>query len=183
MPGIPARGLRPASELAADRLHGERLRYVGGCRCELCRAANTRYENGRRAARKAGDWNGVVPADRARAHIRKLKKHGLGRRAIAEAAGVREQMVWEIRKGRKLRLRARAERRILAVTKEMISDRALVPAKRLWDRINQLLEEGYTKTFIKDQLGYKSSGLQFNRSRVTARNRENVERLYLRLTA
>ena len=30
--------------------HGSRAKYVGGCRCELCRAANARGEKARRAA-------------------------------------------------------------------------------------------------------------------------------------
>lgn len=62
-------GLRPVAELAADRPHGDRLRYMAGCRCKECRAANTAYETQRALARKAGDWNGVVSAARARSHI------------------------------------------------------------------------------------------------------------------
>ena len=54
--------LRSAVELAAGKPHGTRIRYVGGCRCLPCRAANSRYESERQAARKLGDWNGLVDA-------------------------------------------------------------------------------------------------------------------------
>src|SRR5260370_12030990 len=85
---IEKRGLRSAVELAADKSHGTRLKYMGGCKCIPCRAANSRYEVERSAARKAGDWNGIVDADRARTHIRKLSKAGVGYKPVADAPGV-----------------------------------------------------------------------------------------------
>ena len=65
---LAQRGLKPASELAAKRPHGDRLRYVAGCRCDLCRKANSTYERERQKARAAGDWNGIVDAAKARQH-------------------------------------------------------------------------------------------------------------------
>lgn len=62
MNAIESRGLKPVAELAEQRSHGDRLKYLAGCRCVPCRAANSRYEVARAAARKAGDWNGLVPA-------------------------------------------------------------------------------------------------------------------------
>ena len=34
--------------------HGTRARYVGGCGCDDCRAANSAYEHGRRHGRRVG---------------------------------------------------------------------------------------------------------------------------------
>lgn len=178
---MSARGLRPAGELAASRQHGDRLRYMSGCRCGECRAANSRYERVRQKARKAGDWNGIVPSDKARAHIRKLARQGVGRRSISAAADVPDSIVFAIRAGKKPHIRARTERKILAVTPAMRGDRSLVPAGPLWRRIGLLLEEGYTKTQLAKMLGY-AAALQFNKRRVTARSDADVAALYRRLT-
>ena len=42
--------------------HGTRHRYLSGCKCVPCRAANSRYSTERAAAQRAGDWRGFVPA-------------------------------------------------------------------------------------------------------------------------
>lgn len=180
--GIPSRGLRSAHSLAADRPHGDRLRYMAGCHCAECRAANSRYENERQKARRNGDWNGVVDAAPARKHIRFLSRRGLGRRAIAAASDIREQTIQTIRRGYKTRIRARTLRRILDVTPDLLADHALVRARRLWSCIRRLQEEGYTKTRLAQLLGY-SKALQFRKTFVTARNEHNVLRLYERLMA
>ena len=178
---LRARGLRPVGELAANRLHGDRLRYLAGCKCTDCRKANSRYESQRQAARRAGDWNGIVSAKRARRHILKLSRIGVGRRAIAAASDVGETTIQEVRSRKKLHIRARTERRILDVTPDMISDRALVPAGALWKRIGHLLEEGYTKRRIAQLLGYSSPALQFKKAKVTARSDYDIAQLFQRL--
>jgi len=66
---------------------GTRAKYMGArCRCMLCRAANSRYETGRLAARKNGDWNGLVPADRARRHLHLARCPALDRWSSSCAA-------------------------------------------------------------------------------------------------
>lgn len=177
------RGLKPAAQLAAGRPHGDRLRYVAGCRCDECRRANTQYERQRVAARAAGDWNGIVPAERARKHMRWLSRQGVGRRAIADASDVAETILMEIRSGRRVQIRARTERRILAVTPAMASDRALVAAGPSWDFIAALKAAGFTKKRLARELGQKGTGLQLGRVRVTVRNAARVERLHARLMA
>lgn len=177
-----ARGLRPAEELAADRPHGDRLRYGAGCRCDDCRAANAAYERERIKARAAGDWNGLVPGDKARAYIRNLSRQGVGRRAIGAASDVGDTTLSAIRSGRKRQIRARTERAILAVTKAMASDHALVSAGRTWQRIHELLDEDYTEAFLAKQLGYRRPILQLGKERVTVRNAYEVEQLHRRLT-
>lgn len=176
-----ARGLRPAHELAANRPHGDRLRYMGGCRCDACRKANSAYECARQRARKAGDWNGIVPSAAARAHILKLSRRGIGRRAIGAATDLADTVLSDIRSGRKERIRARTERLILAVTPAVASDRTCVSAARTHRLIAQLLDEGYTEAFLCQRLGYANRYLQFG-ERITVRNAHRVERLHRVLT-
>ena len=173
-----ARGLKPVSELAAARAHGDRLRYMAGCRCDDCRGANTAYERTRQAARKAGDWNGIVPATKARAHMLKLSKQGVGRRAVQAVTDIADSILFQIRSGTKPRIRARTERLILAVTIEQAADNALISAAATWKLLNKLLAKGYTKTQLAHGLGYETHALQIGKDQVTVRNAYDVRRLY-----
>jgi hypothetical protein len=182
MPKLIRRGLRPIAELAAGRSHGDRLRYLAGCKCFHCRRANSDYERQRQAARLAGDWNGIVPADRARKHLRKLSRAGVGRHSVSAATDLSDSILWEIRRGARLHIRARTERKILAVTPAQRADHSYVPAGKLWRLIGELLEEGYTKAALARELGYRTRAIQFRRDRVTARNERKVIALHSRLT-
>lgn len=178
-----ARGLRPVSELGASRPHGNRLRYMSGCKCFKCRRSNSDYERQRQIARLAGDWNGIVDADRVRAHLWKLSRAGIGRRAVGDVTDISDSILHEIRHRRRLRIRARTERKILAVTPALArSDRAKVSASKAWRLIGQLLEEGFTKAGLAKLLGYRSPALQLRHDRITARNEQRIIALHLRLT-
>lgn len=178
---MTARGLRPAAQLAARRPHGDRVRYLAGCRCAECRAANTSYARQRERAIRAGDWNGLVSADRARAHMLALASQGIGRRAVQAATDVADSILSKIRAGTRTQIRASTERAILAVTPEMASDHALVDARPTWVLIDTLVRAGYTKARLARELGQSGPGLQLGRSRVTVRNAHLVERLHARL--
>lgn len=168
---------------ASEKPHGVRARYISGCRCDACRRANTAYEVARDKARKNGDWNGNVPADRAVAHLRWLSKHGVGKLAVAAASDVGKSTICDILAGRKTKIRARSERRILAVTLDQRSDGAIIPAGRTHRLIRQLREEGFTGVFLAKQLGYQGSrAIQIGGERVTVRNAARVRRLHERLT-
>lgn len=175
------RGLQPLPELAADRPHGDRLRYLAGCRCSECRAANTAYFHVREQAKADGDWNGLVPAARAREHIIALSAQGIGRRAVAMASDVSETIICEIRRGSRTNIRARTERRILAVTTDAASDGALVEAAPTWKLINALLLAGFTKARLATELGAKTPALQISKKQVTVRNAYEIQRLHDRL--
>lgn len=175
------RGLKPAAVLAAGKPHGDRLRYIAGCRCDLCRKANSNYENQRAKARAEGDWNGIVPARAARRHMLALSKKGIGRRAIAAATDIADSILAEIRSGKRKQIRARTERRILAVDTSVAADRALVPAGPTWSRIEALLAAGYTKSYLALALGRKTPALQIGRETVTVKNEAAVARLHQRL--
>lgn len=178
---LQTRGLKSAEELAADRPHGSRLKYMGGCRCDSCRKANSSYESERQKARKSGDWNGIVSADKARTHLEWLSKKGVGRRSVSAASDVGESVIMEIKSGSRKNIRARTERLILAVTLDAAADHALISAKRTWKMIDKLLGWGHTKTELAKLLGYANGALQFGRDTVTVRNEFEVERLFKRL--
>lgn len=173
--------LRPLSELASGREHGDRLRYMAGCRCSECRRANSRYENARAAARRAGDWNGIVPAKMAREHIARLSVAGIGRRQVADASGVAKSIVSGIARGDRPNLRASTERAILAVTKEAAADHALTDAGPTWKLLDDLIATGYTKAHLARELGYKVPALQIRRTQCTVRTAYQVTLLHKRL--
>lgn len=180
---LQARGLKPAAQLAADREHGDRLRYMGGCRCFQCRRANSAYEAARKVARANGEGNGIVPAAAARAHLKALSEAGIGRRMVSAASDVSETCLQEVIAGRKVNIRAATERAILAVTKDAAGDGALVPGKATWKMLDQLLADGYTKSYLAQRLGSKAKtpALQLKRDFVTVRSAHLVERLYDKL--
>lgn len=174
--------LRTAADLAANKPHGVRIRYVAGCRCVACRKANSAYENERQKARKAGDWNGIVSAKAAREYMLHLSRRGVGRRAIQACTDVADTVLQEVRSGKKTRIRARTERKILQVTTAMAADHSLVSARRSRQLLGLLLEEGYTERFLARRLGYKTHRLQFGAGQITVRNAARIKHLYRELT-
>lgn len=175
-----ARGL-PSRARLAERPHGTRLRYLGGCRCVPCRAANSRYQTERSALRRAGEWNGIVDAAPAAANIFLLSRQGVGYKSVADAAGVSRSIVAKIRSGERKHIRAATARRILAVTADARADASTVPAGPTWRRVRLLLEEGYTKARLARELGAQTPALQLGRRRVLAITAVRVERLYRKL--
>lgn len=164
--------------------HGTRNRYVvGRCRCDECRAANTAYERARNQARAAGDWNGYVPADRARRHIAKLSRNGIGYKAINAVSDVGRAILVDIISGKRQQIRARTERKILLVNVSCAADRALIDSAPTWRLIDELLDEGYTKQRIATEMGYARPYLQLKRGKtITAKNAAKIERIHRKLT-
>lgn len=171
--------------LAGRHPHGSRVRYMTGCRCVPCRAANSRYESERLVARKNGDWNGLVLADRARAHLLLLSRRGIGRHLVADCSGVSQSMLAAIKSRRKTSIRARTERRILSVSEEARGAKTLVGAGPVWAQINRLLREGFSKKEIARRLGSKAKNpaLQLRPDVVTALNAMRVEKLHAAVMA
>ena len=163
--------------------HGVRMRYRVGCRCSECRAANTRYECERAKARRSGDFRGLVDADRARRHILKLRRRGVGYKIVSDASGVATSIVQDILGKRRRNIRAHTERRILAVNIKCRADRAFQSCAKPMRQLDMLVEEGYTKTRIARELGYKSHALQFKRDRpITVRNAARIDHVFRKLT-
>lgn len=223
--------------LAMKNEHGTRVRYVLGCRCEKCTAANLAYyhERQKRIAELAatvkptgpaiagelvrggkiynvlrcpgangkpcvkggawlrvGDvckacieretvWNGLVSAARARRHLERLSRAGVGRRTVADIARVAVSSLQEIKMGRARRIRAELERRILSVTKEASNEMTLVDAAMTRKRIAWLIEQGFTREELARRLGSEAEtpALQIaKRETVRASTALAVERLW-----
>lgn len=175
-------GLRQICQQAE---HGTRARYVAGCKCLRCRAANSNYNVSRRQAKENGDSRALVSADKALVHIKRLSAKGIGYKAVAEASGVSRSVVGRILWGDKRFLRVPTEAAILAVDEQAIADHAHVPAGPTWQKIERLLEDGYTKTQIAKWLGSKAKtpALQLQRDFITAKSALAVERLCAKLAA
>jgi hypothetical protein len=166
------------------RSAGDRIKYMSGCRCTPCRAANSNYETERAAARRRGEWNGYVPANKARHHLILLSRRGIGRDTVSDLTGLGVTMIDQIRMGSQKNLRAMNEKKILAVDLDLVAnDAQLISAVKTWERIRWMLREGFTKTEIARRLGYKTHALQLNKKQITARNAQKVEQLYNRLRA
>jgi len=60
----------------AEEPYGTRHRYLGGCRCVPCRAANSRYSSERAAAQREVDWRGFVPATFVLGHTKNCGRPG-----------------------------------------------------------------------------------------------------------
>lgn len=169
----------PIRAAAAERPHGTHARYVSGCHCLICRAAHSRYNSERERAKKDGDWNGIVSAERARKHLLRLSLVGVGYKAVAAAADVAPSILFQVKRGNRLHIRARAERRILAVDVQAIADGGRVDSAPSWRLIDALLGDGYSKAQIARWLGYKVQALQMKRGgQITAKRAANIERMY-----
>ena len=159
--------------------HGTRHRYMGGCKCMECRAANSRYETMRAAARRRGESNRIVSAERARAHMRWLSKNGVGRHSVSAATDISDSLLYGICNGTRARLRENTERKILAVDLSVRGGATLISSLHTWRLIHELLDRGYTKTQLAQWLGYKTPALQLKRGApITVRNANRVEKLY-----
>lgn len=164
-------------EQCGDKPHGIRARYASGCRCMLCRAANSRYESDRQRARVSGDWNGCVDAKRAREHLEELSRRGIGRHSVQAACDVSDGILYAIITGTRSRIRARTERRILAVDEGSRAGGSLVDADKTWRIINELVRRGYSKKQLAKWMGLKTGAIQFRRDDITARTEVRVHRL------
>lgn len=165
--------------------HGARQGYLSGCRCAACREANTVWMRTYRRARSANQHNPIVSAERARAHLRSLRRAGIGRRAVAATTDITSHTIWRILNGRTPRIYARTEAKILRVTPDCASDGALVDAGPTWARIRELLDEGYSVRQINEAMGYspEHKAVPLGKRFVTVRNAARVERLHRRWTS
>ena len=118
---------------------------------------------------------------RAREHLLQLRRKRIGLNAISATTDVSKTQLYNLRSGKQTQLRAMTERRILACTAAAArSDGHRVPAGPTWKLIEQLLEEGYTKTRIANEMGLRS--IQLAKTTITARSAHRFAVVYRRLT-
>jgi len=170
--------LRPASDLAETKPCGTRIRYMGGCRCLPCRAANSRYECDRAAKRRAGLTNRIVPAGPAQRHILRLSRLGVGRRVVARVTGIAETIIGGIKDGTRPHCRERTLRAILSVGVEAKAPGALVDAQPLTEMIDTLRRMGWTRGDIAQATGRKTRALQLRTRRIRRKSLDGIRDLY-----
>jgi len=158
--------------------HGTRGRYASGCKCMLCRAANSRYEVARSLARRNGQSNGLVRAERARLHMVMLSRKGIGRHSIQAASDVSDGILSAIVYGRRKNIRKETEQRILSVDEGARAGNTKIPAAPTWKLLRELFRDGYSKVQIAEWIG-QTRALQLGRKQITARNASKVEKVYL----
>lgn len=165
--------------------HGTRSRYMLGCRCLLCRSANSRYQCDLDRRHAAGDVNPIVDAHSVREHLLRLRRQGVGYKAAADAAGVARTIVAGILSSERSKCRLSTLNAVLSVDKGALSGGAVIPAGGTWRILNELINRGYTKSWLAKQLGSKSEtpALQIRKDKVTASTAMRVEQLYGRLNA
>jgi hypothetical protein len=176
MKGVPERKL-VFEHLGPCAAHGTRVRYVSGCRCDACRAANTAYIRELVREKRAGNGNPAVSAERARAHLEGLSRQGVGRRSVADTADVSETVLSQIKSGARQSIRKETERRILAVTPEMAADHALIDAAATLHMVQDLVDAGFTRKHLGERLGMKKGELD-RRSKVTVKRAAQIARLH-----
>ena len=125
-----------------------------------------------------------VPAAPVLRHLKALGRAGLGHKTIGDAAKVSFSTVRKVLDGRRQHLRETTARRLFDVTREALADSALVPAGPTWKLLDELLEEGFTRTDLARRLGSKAKRptIQIRRGKVEAATAAKVERLHRQLT-
>ena len=163
--------------------HGQRARYVRGCRCDLCTRANTLYARSRYRAVCRGDSDPLISSARARRYLKRLRRAGVGLRVVADLAQIPRSTLQKIRSGSRRHCRQSSSERICSVTIEPWADGHYVDARPSWRQLDRLLSDGWTKTELARQLGSTAlrPALQLRRDRITARNARQVARLFARL--
>ncbi|MEV6897497.1 hypothetical protein [Amycolatopsis sp. NPDC051372] len=135
-----------------ERPHGRTKYLKERCRCSVCRAANSRYENMRKLRPTT-----LVDAGPVREHVNMLREHGLGTRRIATLAGMPRQNIQALLYGKRptKRMRPEGAARILAIkpgTDEPTSG-ARMDACGARRRLQALVSNGWCYRELAERLG------------------------------
>jgi hypothetical protein len=157
--------LPPVQQLATNKPHGHKMRYMAGCRCWRCRAGNAAYERQLNEKRRLFGPNDLVSTDRVRQHLRYLQQFGMGHKTVAKHALTGKTVLAEILWYSKKQMRRRNEARVLAVqpTLDTLPRNVRIPATETVAKIRQLVLWGYPKALInRDGLGLHTGGMQIH---------------------
>lgn len=166
---------------ASERPHGTRAKYMAGCSCLPCRAANANYISARKMALAQGRGNDLISPYHAREHVLALQKRGLGTRRIAQVAGLDRSTIQKVLRNAE-QIRRQVSDQIRAVTYSP-ADGARVAAEKTHRRIAVLVEEGYSKRALARRIGLAHPvSLRLGDQRVTRHTELRVAQLYRTLT-
>ncbi len=131
--------------------HGTRTAYYDGCRCEICRAAEARYQRERRRGIRRS-----VRTQEARIHIGYLLSQGMTKNAIAAAADLSPSTINRILTGQWKRLGVEANSRLLGVAATDTPKGCLVHRSRVAPVISAIRDAGLTKRAIGNVMGHQA---------------------------
>ena len=142
--------------------HGTRASYVKGCKCQPCRAANSRYSKLQRYRILAG-ISDLVDAGPVKAHVAMLRAAGVGKRTIAMRAGVSQTVIDRLlginTEKPCNRVRPETARRILAVKGSDVADGSYVDTIGTTRRLRGLVAIGWTQTELATRIGWSVCNL------------------------
>lgn len=169
-----------------DARHGTRTGYVKGCRCGKCTDANLQAHREREARARAGDPStDLVPAARACGHLRILDGQGASQKALARAADLNVKTVVELLDGARTRIRPETEATILTLTLDRVTAAARpgtsVPAGPTWKLVDDLVDRGWTKSWIARELGRTIQNFTRRGAQVTAATETQIADLHRRV--
>jgi hypothetical protein len=188
--GAVDRTPKPCHHPRANHQHGTRACYVHDhCRCYPCGAANSNYAAELNRQTVYGRSN-LVDAEPVREHIRQLMAGGMGRRTIADRAGLSESSVVTLLYGRRRpdgtrrppsrRIRADVAQKLHDVRLEL-AEHALVDSTGTVRRIRALIALGWSQAKLADLLGITPQNFWFPaaaRPRVLSSTARAVRELY-----
>jgi hypothetical protein len=134
--------------------------------CHICRSLSSQV------------WNGTVPAKKAKEHLRELSEMGIGRRAVRDATDISDTVLQKIINGKKKKIRAQTERKILQVGEDARADGSLIPAEETQELLREMHQWGIPKGHISLRLGNKVPALQYKHKFVLASTALKVKKLH-----
>ena len=167
-----------------DHKHGGSLTcyHAHRCRCDECETAALSYQARMRRLVAYGQWQPLVPATRARNHIRVLSAAGIGHRRVAALASVSAGYVVDIGSGVTKRVAPDVERRIVAIAPDSSSFAAgqLIPAIGVTRRLQALVRVGWSPASIGRVIGMERTNVSrmLTATRVTVRTHETIAEAY-----
>lgn len=171
-------------------VHGLRVTYVRHrCRCDDCREANRLHQHQLSRAHLYGRFDKYVPGDQVRAHVATLRAAGMGRRQIAQVAGVAESTLTSLLYGRvtptgrrppTARVRKEIAAAIMSVETPTLAPTAVIAAAGTHRRLQALVARGWSLNRLAKRLGWTRANLGqlLDRDAVIARTRAAVAALY-----
>jgi transcriptional regulator with XRE-family HTH domain len=169
---------------------GTRSRYNRkNCHCGDCREAQRVYHADRSRKVAYGRWNPYVDAEPARQHVKELVAAGLGRRRIAELAGLDPSVIRRLEYGDPSRgkpptgqIRPLTAERLLKVTAspESLAGAAIVDATGSHRRIQALVAVGWSQRRLSERLGVSAANMAsfMRRPRILASRARAIRDLY-----
>lgn len=138
--------------------HGERARYLRGCRCTDCSNANYRYTSRLRLDYQRGQRRRTSP-DHAATRIHQLLNKGWSQTQISDASGVGRRGIGDIVQKARPSISRETERKILTLCPGPPPPPRDVEATATVRRLRALIAAGHSSSSIAAELGLHPDAL------------------------